>query len=162
LVSADALIEVPDGLGVAEAVTVLHDGTTALLAIRTAAIKPGDWVLVNAAGGSLGSMLVPMAKAAGARVIGAARGERKLARVREWGADVTVDYTEPGWGARALAATEGHGVDVVFDGAGGEQGQTAYGLTAPGGRFLAYGHPAVVSSNPAPTIAGSSSSESWT
>ena len=58
-----------------------------------------------------------MAKAAGARVIGAARGTRKLDAARSWGADAAVDYTEPDWADQVLAITEGHGVDVIFDGA---------------------------------------------
>lgn len=133
------VLAVPDGLSVAEAITVLHDGSTALLAFEQAAVKPQEWVLVNAAGGSLGSLLVPMAKAAGARVIGAARGERKLTAVRKWGADAAIDYTDPDWADQVLEVTGGHGVDVVFDGTGGAQGRTAYDLTTAGARVLAYG-----------------------
>ncbi len=138
-VDVEHLLVVPDGLSIPEATTVLHDGSTALLAFDRAAVKPGDWVLVNAAGGSLGSQLIPMAKAAGARVIGAARGTRKLYAARSWGADAAVDYTEPDWADQVLAITEGHGVDVIFDGAGGAAGQTAYLLAASGARLLAYG-----------------------
>lgn len=139
VVQADQLLAVPDALSIPEAITVLHDGSTALLASNRAAVKPAEWVLINAAGGSLGSLLVPMAKAAGARVIGAARGSRKLAAVRGWGADEAVDYTEPDWADRVLEITDGHGVDVIFDGAGGAQGKTAYALAAAGARMLAYG-----------------------
>ena len=139
VVPVEQLLAVPDALGIREATTVLHDGSTALLAFQHAAVKPAEWVLVNAAAGSLGSQLIPMAKAAGARVIGAARGERKLAAARSWGADAAVDYTEPDWADRVLEITDGHGVDVVFDGAGGAQGRTAYALAAAGARVLAYG-----------------------
>lgn len=138
-VDVEHLLAVPDALSIPEATTVLHDGSTALLAFEHAAVKPSEWVLINAAGGSLGSLLVPMAKAAGARVIGAARGSRKLAAVQGWGADAVVDYTEPDWADRVLEITDGHGVDVIFDGAGGAQGQTAYALAASGARMLAYG-----------------------
>lgn len=138
-VDVEHLLAVPDGLSIPEATTVLHDGSTALLAFEHAAVKPSEWVLINAAGGSLGSQLVPMAKAAGARVIGAARGSRKLDAVRAWGADAAIDYTSPDWADQVLEVTGGHGVDVVFDGAGGDQGRTAYDLTAAGARVLAYG-----------------------
>lgn len=131
------LIEVPDGLGLPEAITFLHDGATALHLLDRASIAEGEWVLVNAAGGSLGAFLVPLAKAAGAQVVGAARGESKLALVREWGADAAVDYSEPGWVDRVRAVAEG--VDVVFDGAGGARGRDAFELARPGARFLAYG-----------------------
>jgi NADPH2:quinone reductase len=134
---AGDLFGVPDGLGLREATALLHDGTTALHVLRHAAILAGDWVLVNAAGGSLGALLVPLAKAAGAKVVGAARGERKLGLVREWGADLAVDYSTPGW-AQEVRETTG-GVRVVLDGTGGRAGREAFELTLPGARFLAYG-----------------------
>lgn len=124
---------VPDQLGLPEALTLLHDGPTAVLALSSANVRPGERVLVNAASGSLGTLLVPMLKAAGAVVIGAARGARKLDFIREWGADQAVDYSVPDW-------TDQVGeVDVVFDGTGGDIGSAAYTLLRPGGRFLAYG-----------------------
>lgn len=124
---------VPDQLGLPEALTLLHDGPTVVLALSSANVQPGERVLVNAASGSLGTLLVPMLKAAGAVVIGAARGARKLDFIREWGADQAVDYSEPGW-------TDQVGeLDVVFDGSGGDIGSAAYTLLRPGGRFLAYG-----------------------
>lgn len=124
---------VPDQLGLPEALTLLHDGPTVVLALSSANVQPGERVLVNAASGSLGTLLVPMLKAAGAVVIGAARGARKLDFIREWGADQAVDYSLPGW-------TDQVGeVDVVFDGAGGDIGSAAYTLLRPAGRFLAYG-----------------------
>lgn len=124
---------VPDQLGLPEALTLLHDGPTVVLAMSSANVQPGERVLVNAASGSLGTLLVPMLKAAGAVVIGAAQGARKLDFIREWGADQAVDYSVPDW-------TDQVGeVDVVFDGTGGDIGSAAYTLLRPGGRFLAYG-----------------------
>jgi NADPH:quinone reductase len=124
---------VPDPLGLPEALTLLHDGPTVVLALASANVRPGERVLVNAASGSLGTLLVPMLKAAGAEVVGAARGTRKLDFIREWGADDAVDYSTPNWTDRVGA------VDVVFDGSGGDIGTAAYTLVRPGGRFLAYG-----------------------
>ncbi|MFI7450569.1 zinc-binding dehydrogenase [Nonomuraea sp. NPDC049714] len=137
--SAEALIPVPDGLDLSQAVALLHDGPTAMELIGGAAIRPGEWVLINAAGGSLGVVLAQLALAAGARVIGAARGARKLDLVRELGAEAAVDYTEDGWPERVREVTGGRGVDVVFDGAGGPLGRGALEVTASGGRFFAYG-----------------------
>ncbi|MGN9786700.1 zinc-binding dehydrogenase [Nonomuraea sp. ZG12] len=137
--SAEALIQVPDGLDLSQAVALLHDGPTAMELIGGAAIRPGEWVLITAAGGSLGVVLAQLALAAGARVIGAARGARKLDLVRELGAEAAVDYTEDGWPERVREVTGGRGVDVVFDGAGGPLGRGALEVTASGGRFFAYG-----------------------
>jgi NADPH2:quinone reductase len=138
---AEGLIPVPDGLGLREAASLLHDGTTALALAAEARIRPGAWVLVVAAGGGLGILLVQLAHAAGARVIGAARGKRKLDLARELGADAVVDYSEPSWPERVREATGGTGPGVVFDGAGGQIGRAAFEVTARGGRFSAHGAP---------------------
>jgi NADPH2:quinone reductase len=78
-----------------------------------------------------------LAAAAGATVIAAAGGERKLAVARELGAEVTVDYRDPEWTVRVREAVGG--LDVVFDGVGGEVGRAAFGLLDRGGRMSSYG-----------------------
>ncbi len=138
---AEGLIPMPDGLGLREAAALLHDGTTALGLVEGARIRRGEWVLVVAAAGGLGILLVQLAHAAGARVVGAARGKRKLDLARELGADAVVDYSEPGWPERVREATGGSGPDVVFDGVGGEIGRAAFEVAARGGRFSAHGAP---------------------
>jgi NADPH2:quinone reductase len=91
-------------------------------------------VLVTAAAGGVGSLLVQLARAAGVKqVVAAAGGERKLALAAGLGADATVDYTRPGW-ADAL-----DGLDVGFDGVGGQVGADLLAAMAPGGRVLVYG-----------------------
>ncbi|MEW9529174.1 zinc-binding dehydrogenase [Microbispora sp. NPDC049125] len=135
----DEVVEVPGGLGLPEAAAVLHDGVTALSLARVAEIEKGEWVLVAAAAGGAGSLLVQLARDAGARVIAAARGERKLALARELGAEVTVDYSEEGWVRRVREAAGGAGADLVFDGAGGKLGRAAFEAAADGGRFVTYG-----------------------
>lgn len=138
---AEGLVPVPDGLDMREAVALLQTGPAALRLADEARIAPGEGVLVTAAAGGLGSLLVQLAHAAGARVVAAARGERKLALARELGADVTVDYAEPGWTDQVRRATGSGGPDVVFDGVGGEIGLASFGVTARGGRFFGYGAP---------------------
>ena len=137
--AADEVVEVPDGVDFPEAAAVLHDGVTALTLARGAAIEKGEWVLVAAAAGGAGSLLVQLARDAGARVVAAARGERKLALARELGAEVTVDYSQEGWERRVREATGGAGVDLAFDGAGGTLGKVAFEAVASGGRFVTYG-----------------------
>ncbi|MGW4405273.1 zinc-binding dehydrogenase [Nonomuraea sp. NPDC004702] len=133
------LIEVPDALALADATALLIDGNTAVGLVANAAIRPGERVLVQAAAGGLGSLLVQLARAAGARVIGTAGGAAKLAVVAGLGAEATVDYSRPGWTQEVLDATGGHGLDVVFDGVGGELGRQAFEVTARGGRFSVHG-----------------------
>ena len=133
----EALVPIPDGLGAPEAMTMLHDGGTALAVFGRLGVRPGETVLVLPAAGGIGTMLVQLARSAGARVIGAARGAEKLELVRSLGADRAVDYGEPGW-AEVVRRRTGQ-VDVVVDGVGGALGREAFGLVAEGGRYSNYG-----------------------
>jgi NADPH2:quinone reductase len=133
-VEASALFEVSEGLALDAAVALLADGRTATGLVRAAAIKPGERVLVEAAAGGVGSLLVQLAKAAGAEVIGAVGGARKAELVLELGADLAVDYREPNWPERV-----GGPVHVVFDGVGGGVGASAFELLGRGGRMLVFG-----------------------
>ncbi|MEV7012147.1 zinc-binding dehydrogenase [Streptosporangium sp. NPDC051022] len=137
--TVENLIPVPEGLGLPEATALHTDGSTALGLVEGARILPGEWVLVEAAGGGVGTLLVQLARAAGAKVVGAARGARKLDLVRDLGADAVVDYSDPDWAKQVREATDGAGPDVVFDGVGGEIGRTAFEVTADGGRFSVHG-----------------------
>jgi NADPH2:quinone reductase len=141
VVEADRVVAIPEALGTAEAAALLHDGRTAMGLVEVTDIRPEEWVLVLGAGGGLGILLVQLAHGAGARVIGAARGKRKLDLVQELGASVVVDYTQSDWPQSVLKATGGIRPNVVFDGVGGEIGQAAFGITARGGRFSAHGAP---------------------
>jgi NADPH:quinone reductase len=105
--------------------------------VRAAAVREGETVLVEAAAGGVGSLLVQLASRAGARVVGAAGGQRKLGLARELGAGVVADYTRPGWADRLVS--EVGGVDVAFDGVGGSIGRAAFDLVREGGRFCAFG-----------------------
>lgn len=131
---------IPDGLGLCEAAAVMHDGATAARLVEdVGGIRPGEWVLIAAASGGAGSLLVQMARNAGAHVIAAARGEQKLQLARTRGAEVTVEYSTPSWVRQVREATGGLGADLTFDGAGGELGERAFDATADGGRFITYG-----------------------
>ncbi|WP_163506109.1 zinc-binding dehydrogenase [Fodinicola acaciae] len=136
-VDTTALLRVPEGLPVTTAMAVQGDGRTALLVADAAKSAPGEWVLVEAAGGGVGSLLVQLAKTAGARVVGVARGKAKLELAAAVGADLTVDYGQDDWTDEVRAQTGG--VDLVFDGIGGKIGTQALSLVRPGGRFLMHG-----------------------
>ena len=138
--AVDGLVAVPDGVSLTATAALQHDGLTALALTEPAPLRPGRWVLVTAAAGGMGVLLIQLARASGARVIGAARGRRKLDLVSSVGADLAVDYSQTGWTEQVRQAT-GRGVDVVFDGAGGDIGHAAFDLTAPGGWFSGHGAP---------------------
>ena len=142
------LIEVPDGVDLRDAVALLADGRTALALAGRTGLRAGDTVLVEAAAGGVGTLLVQIARNAGARVVALAGQPRKLAIARDLGADLTVDYSQAGWATQVRDAVGE--VDVVFDGVGGDIGLAAFGLLAPGGRFCPFG---MASGNFAPVTA---------
>ncbi|HEY2765333.1 MAG TPA: zinc-binding dehydrogenase [Pseudonocardiaceae bacterium] len=142
------LIPIPQALDSREAVALLHDGSTALALFEAVRVQRDESVLVQPAAGGLGSLLVQLASAAGARVIGAARGGGKLELVKELGADAAVDYSTPDWTER-VREMSGGGVHVAFDGVGGDLGRAAFETVIRGGRFSSYGM-----AGGAPTVIG--------
>ncbi|KAL5485220.1 hypothetical protein ACEPAI_7862 [Sanghuangporus weigelae] len=79
-------------------------------------LKPGDWVLVIAAAGGVGLAAVQLAKALGAKVIGAAGSPEKMEICKRYGgADFAVNYTTPDWQKEVRAITNGHGADIIYD-----------------------------------------------
>ncbi|ADP81787.1 zinc-binding dehydrogenase [Pseudofrankia inefficax] len=133
----DSLVEVPDGLGVDVATAVLADGRTASWLLDATKVAPGERVLVDGAAGGVGSMLVQLARAAGATVVAAAGGAAKVALAADLGAQVGVDYLREAWPDEVRDAVGA--VDVALDGVGGAVGRAAFDLLAPGGRLLCYG-----------------------
>ncbi|MET9022249.1 zinc-binding dehydrogenase [Actinopolymorpha sp. NPDC004070] len=136
-VPADGLVEVPATLRLDDAVALLADGRTATWLIRASEARPDDRVLVTAAAGGVGTLLVQLAAAAGAQVVAAAGGDRKVALAVRLGAKVGVDYRRPDWTDRVREAVGG--VDLVLDGVGGALGRSAFDLLGEGGRMLSFG-----------------------
>ncbi|MFI2413022.1 zinc-binding dehydrogenase [Streptomyces sp. NPDC018947] len=138
-VDATRLHEIPAALDFAEAVAMIGTGRTAMGILQFAGLGPGSVAVVPAAAGGIGTLLVQYAKNAGATVVGLAGGPEKTARVAANGADLAVDYTDPGWPARVRAHLGGRTATVVFDGVGGDAAREAVALLGPGGRHLVFG-----------------------
>lgn len=134
----EEIMPVPDGLAIEVAAALVHDGVTALSLDRLGRPEKGEWVLVSAAAGGAGSLLVQLAVDAGARVVAAASSDVKLALARELGAEAAVDYTRSDWIRRVREVTGG-GAALVYDGAGGPLGTATLDAVADGGRFVTYG-----------------------
>jgi NADPH2:quinone reductase len=136
VVPAAAAIPIPDDLDDHTALALFAQGATAVGVIDAAELTAEDTVLVEAAAGGIGTLLVQLAKRAGATVIAAASNASKLDLARSLGADQVVDYSREGW-------TEGVGpVTVVLDSVGGRTGAEAYKLLSPLGRMVLYGYAA--------------------
>ncbi|MGY5099331.1 medium chain dehydrogenase/reductase family protein [Streptomyces sp. 900105245] len=137
LVDAADTVPVPFGIGAAEAETLVVNGITAWQMLhRKAHVRAGHTVVVHGANGGVGSVLVQLAQAAGARVIGTASARHHDA-LRERGV-VPVDYRGDDVAARIRALAPG-GVDAVFDHVGGRGIVGSWSLLAPGGTLVSYG-----------------------
>ncbi|KAH8705156.1 putative quinone oxidoreductase [Talaromyces proteolyticus] len=116
------VVKIPDGVSDEEAVASFLSGLTILTLVKeTYAVKKGDTVLVHAAAGGAGFLMVQVLKLLGAIVIGTAGGPEKVALVKSLGADHVIDYrSEEGkdWVKRVKEITNGRGVDVVYDSVG--------------------------------------------
>lgn len=134
---ADGVIPVPDGLDFGKAMALLVQGLTALGLLKD--LRAGQTVLVHAAAGGVGSLLVQLAKHKGARVIGTASTAEKLRTVSSLGADAVVNYTAADWTDQVLAATDGKGVDLLIEMVGGEIGRQNLRCLAAGGTMIVYG-----------------------
>ncbi|MFF0224878.1 zinc-binding dehydrogenase [Streptomyces sp. NPDC004629] len=136
---ADRVHEIPENLDFAEAVAMIGTGRTAMGILQFTELGPDSVVVVPAAAGGIGTLLVQYARHAGATVIGLAGGPGKVARVRADGAGLAVDYTEAGWPEKVRAYLGGRRATVVFDGVGGDVAREAVALLGDGGRHLVFG-----------------------
>jgi len=139
-VTAAYTFPVPDGLDLDVALAVFQAGALARGLLSAMRLRASDTVLITAAAGRIGSLLVQTAKAAGATVIGAASRE-KLAAVKEFGADHAINYGAAGWPDQVRELTGGRGATLVLDAVGGATTASALAAVADGtGRVGLYGY----------------------
>ena len=137
---ADALHPVSPQAAIDEAAVLFMPYGTALYALRErGGLQAGETVLVLGATGSVGAAVLQVAKALGARVIGAASGAAKCAAVQAAGADAVVDLAAADWKDQVKALAGPGGVDVVADPVGGAATDTAFRTLGWGGRLLVLG-----------------------
>jgi NADPH2:quinone reductase len=139
VVNAGLIVPLPDALSFEVATALMIQGLTARYLTKQISPK-GKTVLVNAAAGGVGSLLIQFAKRAGAKtVIAAASSVEKLDFARSLGADAGVDYTKPNWIDEARAASNGVGPDVIYESAGGDITKGCLAALAPCGELVIYG-----------------------
>jgi NADPH:quinone reductase-like Zn-dependent oxidoreductase len=139
-VAAEFAVSIPDDLSFAAAASVPSNFGTAWRGLVTRAdVAPGEDVLVLGASGGVGHGAVQIAEHAGATVYAATSSDEKAAKLRELGADHTIDYTERDLNDAIRNHTDGRGVDVVFDSIGGETYKEAIRSLVRGGRLVTIG-----------------------
>ena len=139
-VPADRLVHVPDKLDDRQAAAAMLQGMTAHYLVKsTYPLKRGDTVLIHAAAGGVGLLLVQMAKSLGARVIGTVGSEEKAKLARQAGADEAIIYTRADFEAETKRLTGNKGVDVVYDGVGKTTFDKDLNILRPRGYLVLFG-----------------------
>lgn len=140
-VAASSLFLIPDDIDDATAAAGLLKGcTTEFLVERCAKVQPGWDVLVHAAAGGVGLLLVQWLKHVGARVIGTVSTPEKAEAARAAGADEIILYTHEPVAPRVRALTGGAGVRVTFDGVGMATWEASLDSTGRRGMIVNYGN----------------------
>lgn len=134
-----ALFPLPDHVDAADAVAMVGTGRTALGILEVAQPTADDVVLITAAAGGIGPLLIQAARTVGAFVLATAGGAGKLAVVDRVGANVAIDHRAADWPDAVRAALGDRRVTLALDGVGGTTGRAAFELIAPGGRLVVFG-----------------------
>lgn len=138
---APAVYPLPEGLDFAAATALASSYPTALGALSWATeLKPGETLLVHAAGGALGSACVQVGRALGARVIGTAGSPAKRTLASRAGCEAVLDYGRDDWPQQVKDLTDGRGCDVVADPVGGKVGELSLRALAQQGQLLTLGY----------------------
>ena len=140
IVRADMAILIPDTMPLSSAVALPVVYTTAVVALtKMVQVQKKEVVLIHAAAGGLGLAAVQLARHLGARVFATAGSKDKCQIAEESGAELAVSYLNPNWRPELMTATEGRGVDIVFDSVGGEVTKESIKCLAWQGRLLIVG-----------------------
>lgn len=140
-IPAERLVKLPDAIGAEQAAAMLLKGSTAEYLIeRCARVEPGQAVLVHAAAGGMGSILVQWLKAIGATVIAHSGDSRKAALATALGAQHSLCCPMDALAAEVRTLTGGQGVPVVLDGVGAASWQASLGSVARRGLLVTYGN----------------------
>jgi NADPH2:quinone reductase len=140
LAPAASIVNVPDGLDLKIAAAVLLQGMTAHYLVNGVwMLEAGETVLIHAAAGGTGQLLVQMASAIGARVLATVSTPEKAELARKAGAHEVILYTETDFEAETRRLTHGRGVDVVYDSVGKTTFQKSLNCLRPRGLLALFG-----------------------
>jgi NADPH2:quinone reductase len=133
-------VPIPADIDDATACALMLQGITAqYLCTSTYAVGPGEWILVHAASGGVGRLLVQLAAARGARVIGTAGGPQKVALARSAGAEAVIDYRATDFAPEVMRLTDGAGVSVAYDSVGLDTWERSMRVLRRRGCLVLYG-----------------------
>ena len=140
LYPAERLVRLPDNISAEIAATVLFKGITAhYLLHSTYAVVPGTIILLYGVAGALGQIMVPWAKFLGAFVIGVVSKEASVPRARAVGCDAVLVWGTCDLAAEVVRLTDGHKVNVVYDGVGKLTFEASLDCLRPRGLMVSFG-----------------------
>jgi len=143
------LVKVPDAIPARNAAGMMLRGMTARYLMKGCyPVRSGDRILVHAAAGGVGQIVCQWAKHLGAVVIGTVGSEEKAQKAKACGCDYPIIYTREDFAARVKVLTDGKGVDVVYDGVGGETFMKSLDCLRPLGTLVSFGQ----ASGPVPPL----------
>lgn len=149
LIAADRLVALPDDITFEIAAATMLKGCTAEMLIeRCARVQRGEWVLVHAAAGGVGSILVPWLKTIGARVIAHAGSAEKAALAAGAGAEQALSSPFDELAEKVMEITGGAGVRFVLDSVGAASWEASLASLAKRGLMVSYGN----ASGPVPPV----------
>lgn len=149
LLPAELALKLPDALDDRQAAALLLKGLTVdMLVNRVHQLRAGEWVLVQAAAGGVGQLLVQWASRLGAQVIGTVGSAAKAEVARAAGCREVILYREEDVAARVAAITGGRGVDLVYDGVGRDSFAGSLASLAPCAHLVNFGQ----ASGPVPPL----------
>ena len=135
------LLKIPEGIDPVALAGIFMKGVTAFYLLhKTYSVKLGDWVLVHAAAGGMGNVLVPWAKHLGANVVGTVGSNAKAEIAKGLGCDHVINYSTEDFAARCRELTDGKGVHVVYESIGKATLAKSLDSLRPLGMCAAYGH----------------------
>ena len=141
LANANEVVPIADNVSDAQATVIPIQGQTAYLMLDKAVqFQKGESIMIHAASGGVGTLVVQLAKMRGAsRIIGTTSSQEKEGFIRSLGVDVVVNTKSGHWVEQVMQATQGRGVSVVLDSVGNGIGQQSIACLAPFGKMVVYG-----------------------
>jgi len=153
LLEVEKIVAIPDGIDDKTAAAIMLKGLTAYyLLFMTWPLKAGETILWHAAAGGVGQIATQWAHALGARVIGTAGSDEKVAIALANGCDAAINYSTEDFAARVRELTEGRGVDVVYDGVGKTTFDKSLDCLRPRGLLASFGNASGVVTIPDLTV----------
>lgn len=138
---AAGLLKLPSGVSTRDGAAMMLQGLTAWTLVRDAhEVKQGETVLVQAAAGGTGGLVVQMAKALGATVIGTVSTDAKAEVAKAHGADHVIIYTKQDVQKEVMRITDGLGCHAVFSGIGKDTAAVDLAVTRRKGTFVTFGN----------------------